>query len=104
MFYFERQEDFANLSIIGALIGQKEVTRHLHRDGTAAGPFATGFYQIKRCTHQSLPGNPWMRIESLVFSGDDGVLEAIRHLGNQHGFTPLFTVLGNQIAFGRIDA
>ena len=101
----ERQKYLADFSYIGFLTCQEKVTRHLHRDGTATlrtSPTRLG--HTDSSTYQPLVINARVLIKALVFSGDDCILEAIRHLGNLHGFSSLLPIFGDQIAFSGINS
>ncbi len=97
-FDLQREEDFADLALIGALPGQKEVAGKLHGDGAAALGALAGAEQVDAGAQQTHRIHAAVPVETFVFRRHKGLQEALGHLGYGYGFAPLFCEFADQAA------
>jgi hypothetical protein len=82
--------------------GQEEVPRHLHRDRSR--PLLGAGRQVRECRAQHAQiVHAAVRIETLVFGGQNGLFHDIRDIADGDDRAPLLAEFAEQIAFRRDD-
>ena len=101
------QDGFLDLPVDRDLVGQKEVLRHLLRDGGGTDGAPSGAIVHRVCHNRAEQGariNPEMRIEGLVLGREKRLDQPRRHCLHRHENALFGGVLGNQRAVAGVDA
>ena len=103
LLHLQGQQDLLELAGIGALVRQEEIARQLHGDGAAALGFAAGHQQAPSGTQQALVIHAGVLEEAVVFRGQEGAGQILRHLVIAQWCPALGAELADQLAVGGVD-
>ena len=104
MLDLEGHGDFVELSRVGALGRQKEVSRYLLRDGGAALTAPAREDVDERRAHDARDLNPGVLVKTVVLCREDRVLHVVRHVGKLHEVAPLLAEFADQLPVRAPDA
>ena len=97
------EQDLPNLALVGLLVAQEEIAGDLHGDGRCALCLAALHEVAADGPQDALVVHAAMGVEIGVFSGDEGVLEVVRHLVEGDHVPPLLVDLSQQLAVAVVD-
>ena len=100
----QRNVDFAHFALHVAARCQEHIPRHLHGDGAGALTDAAGFEIGHRRPQNSLPIDPVMVEEPIVFGRQEGLHQLLGQLLVADRDSPLFADRLDQLAVPGIDA
>ena len=101
-FDLPREQDLAEFSGNCLFAGQEEVAGDLHRDGARALLGSTREIACGGAQDTEVVDAP-VRIETLIFGGQNGLFHHIGHFGDSHDRAALLPEFTQEIAFGRDD-
>ena len=104
MLDLEGHGDLVELSRISALGRQKEVPRHLLRDGGAALTAPARQDIDERRTHDARDLDPGVLVKAVVLCRKDRVLHVIRNIGELHKVAPFLAEFADQLSVRAPDA